>query len=91
MDVRIRFRFNKATGQVEAFEIDDENSTLPSAEHNREHDRIAAEIGRVIERNPHVIEVAPGSAPVPSSSEAEGRDAQDSEKEENSRNPEQLR
>lgn len=64
MDVRVKFRFNKSTGQVEVFEIDDENSTLPAAEHNREHDRIAAEIGRVVERNPLVIEMLPGASVV---------------------------
>ncbi|MEM7578407.1 MAG: hypothetical protein AAF316_00900 [Cyanobacteria bacterium P01_A01_bin.80] len=58
MDVKVRFRFNQVTGEVEIFEITDEgNMTLPEAEHNREHDRIAAELGNVIERNPRVTEV----------------------------------
>ncbi len=43
MDVKVRFRFNKTTGEVEIFEIADQgNQSLPEAEHNREHDRIAA-------------------------------------------------
>ena len=31
--------------------------SLPEAEHNREHDRIAAELGNIIERNPQIMEV----------------------------------
>jgi hypothetical protein len=56
MRVKVKFRFNAATGQVEQFEVDDIESSLADAEHNREHDRIAAEIGGVIERRPRVIE-----------------------------------
>jgi hypothetical protein len=66
MEVKVKFRFNKATGQVEIFEIDDWESTLPHAEHNREHDRIAAEIGNVVERDPRIVELLPGTGAVPS-------------------------
>jgi hypothetical protein len=65
MKVNVKFRLNKETGQVEIFEIDDWQSTLPEAEHNREHDRIAAEIGNLVERNPRVVEVLPGTQAVP--------------------------
>jgi len=62
VDVKVRFRFNKATGEVEVFEVEDQGVMhLSEAEHNSLHDRIAADVGRVIERNPHVIEVLPGS------------------------------
>ncbi len=65
MDVKVRFRFNKKSGQVEMFEVDHEGPKNQSeAEHNREHDRIAAELGRVIERNPHVTEILPGSGQI---------------------------
>ena len=58
MDVRVRFRLNKATGEVEMFEVADDGPMRTSeAEHNREHDRIATELGRVIERNPRIDEV----------------------------------
>jgi hypothetical protein len=61
MDVNVRFRFNKVTGQVEVFDIEDRGTQrLPEAEHNRTHDRIAATIGGVIERNPRVVEISPG-------------------------------
>ncbi len=64
MEVKVHFRFNRRTGEVEAFDIDDVDSGLPWEEHNREHDRIASEIGNLIERNPHITEGplgAPGS------------------------------
>jgi len=77
MEVKVKFRYNRATGQVEMFEIDDQNSMLPAAEHNREHERIAAEIGRVVERNPHVIEVLPGIGAVPASQPTRKPDAED--------------
>jgi len=63
--VKVHFRCNPATGEVEVFEIDDEASTLPEDEHNREHDRIAAEIGNVIERNPRIVEVLPAEGTAP--------------------------
>lgn len=67
MDVKVRFRFNKKTGEVEVFEVDHEGTIrLPEAEHNSKHDRIAAEVGSVIERKPLVTEVLPGAGkPVP--------------------------
>jgi FtsH ternary system domain X3 len=65
MDVKVRFRFNIATGEVEVFDvIDDGPMRLSEAEHNREHDLLAAEVGNVVERNPRVDEVLPGSLPL---------------------------
>lgn len=66
MEVRIKFRFNKLTGEVETFTVEDEQTTPPldHAEHNRRHDQIASEIGRQIERNPHIEEFVDGAAPV---------------------------
>ncbi len=65
MRVRVKLRFNKLTGEVEEFLVDDHATpVLPEAEHNREHDRVAAAIGSVIERHPRVTEIAPG-APEP--------------------------
>lgn len=64
MDVRVRLRINKVTGEVEQFEVDDVGTMrLPEAEHNRQHDRIAADLGNVLERNSHVFEVFPGAVP----------------------------
>ncbi|AOY78731.1 hypothetical protein BJP36_01325 [Moorena producens JHB] len=62
MDVKVIFRFNKVTGEVEIFQVDDQGRmSLPEAEHNREHDRIAAELGNIIERNPQIMEVFPNN------------------------------
>ncbi len=67
MKVRVKLRFNKLTGEVEEFLVDDQDLPyLPEAEHNREHDRVAAEIGSVLECHPRVMEVLPGApAPAP--------------------------
>jgi hypothetical protein len=54
----VRFRFNKATGEVEEFLVDDQDRHLPEAE----HDRIATEVGRFVAAYPRVIEVAPEGA-----------------------------
>ena len=78
MDVKIRFRVNKITGEVEVFEIEDQGSNLSIAEHNARHDRIAAEIGNVIERNAQVIEVLPGTVHLPTRS---SRQAEEGEQE----------
>ncbi len=76
MKVRVKLRFNKVTGEVEEFLVDDQDMPMLSeADHNRQHERIAAEIGNVIERHPRVTEVLPAESatPVrePASSEAE--------------------
>ncbi len=58
MDVKVTFRFNQITGEVEIFQVTDEGiMRLSEAEHNREHDRITAELGNLIERNPQIMEV----------------------------------
>jgi hypothetical protein len=62
VEVKVRFRFNKKSGEVEMFEVDHEGpKNLSEEEHNREHERIAAELGNVLERNPRVTEILPGS------------------------------
>ena len=61
MDVNVRFRFNKATGEVEIFEVDQE-IVDDDAEHNREHDLLAAKIGGLLEKAPRVIELPPDGA-----------------------------
>lgn len=60
MATRVRFRFNKATGEVEEFVVDDGDRTLPEAE----HDRIAVEVGERIAARPRITEVRPGDAVV---------------------------
>lgn len=60
MPTHIRFRLNKLTGEVEEFLIDDQDQSLPEAE----HDRIATEVGRVVARRPLIHEVHPNTIPV---------------------------
>ncbi|MFF4274618.1 hypothetical protein [Streptomyces sp. NPDC001536] len=62
MRVRVRFRFNTETGEVELFQVDDIGSGS-GPEHDAEHDRISAELGRVLARRPDVEEVSPLEEP----------------------------
>jgi hypothetical protein len=64
MRVKVRFRFNAATGEVEAFEVDDMRDGPRLADHDARHDRAAAEVARIVEANALIEEVAPGAAPV---------------------------
>lgn len=82
MRVRVVFRFNSATGEVEQFLVEDVSPPGRSAEdHDLEHERIAYEIGCVVERHPgidEVIPVASGDRPL---SAASARAAEDAEAE----------
>jgi hypothetical protein len=64
MRVKVRFRFNAVTGEVEAFEVDDMRDGPRLADHDARHDRAAAEVARIIEANALIEEVAPGTGPV---------------------------
>lgn len=82
MDVRVRFRFNKLTGEVEIFDVEDEGGgRLPDAEHNREHDRIARGLGGLLDRNPRLFELLPGTGaeplPEPNNDEERSEDKED--------------
>lgn len=59
MPVQVRFRFNKLTGEVEEFTVDDQNRQLSEAE----HERIAGDVGRMISRRPLLSEVEPLAEP----------------------------
>ncbi len=63
MRVKVRFRFNSVTGEVEAFEVDDMHDGPRLADHDARHDRAAADVARVVEANALIEEVAPGTAP----------------------------
>ena len=43
MRVKVRFRFNALTGEVEAFEVDDLRDGPRLADHDARHERAAAE------------------------------------------------
>ena len=57
MPVHVRFRFNKTTGEVEEFLIDDQDRNLPESE----HDRIAVDVGQTVVRRAQPIEVLPSN------------------------------
>lgn len=57
MRVRVEFRYNAETGEVELFQIDDIGRTTRLQDHDAAHDDIAYAIGRVLDRTPGVHEV----------------------------------
>lgn len=58
MATRVRFRFNKLTGEIEEFLVDDQDRKLPESE----HDRIAAEVARMVAVNPGIAPVDDAAA-----------------------------
>lgn len=63
MRVRVRFRFNTRTGEVEMFQVDDVGGAAAGRDHDAEHDRISAEVGAIAARRPDVEEVEESPAP----------------------------
>ncbi len=59
MRVRVNFRVNSETGEVEEFLIED-ISTEDEPEHDAVHDRIAHEVGRIVARRPAPEQVVGG-------------------------------
>ena len=55
MATHVRFRFDKAAGEVIDFQIDHDRQRA-DAEHNLDHDRVAAEIARFVAPHARVIE-----------------------------------
>lgn len=51
MRVKVNFRVNTTTGDVETFVVED-ISTEIEPEHEATHDRLAYEVGKVVERRP---------------------------------------
>lgn len=62
MRVRVRFRYNSETGEVETLLIEDIGGARPGADHDAVHDSIAADVARLVERDAVVDEVR-GAAP----------------------------
>jgi hypothetical protein len=58
MATRVRFRFNKLTGEIEEFLVDDQDRQLAESE----HDRIAAEVARMVAVNPGITPVDDAAA-----------------------------
>lgn len=64
MRVRVSFRVNTRTGQVEQFLIEDTGTQIEPG-HEAAHDRIAYEVGRVVERRPAPEQVVGGAGTDP--------------------------
>lgn len=63
MRVRVHFRVNAKTGEVEEFLITDIGTAAePEADHDAVHDAIAYEVGKVVERRPAPEQVVDGAA-----------------------------
>jgi hypothetical protein len=60
MRVRVRFRYREDTGEVEAFVVEDIGGTDRAHDHDAEHDRITAEVARVVEQGALIEEVQGG-------------------------------
>ncbi len=59
MRVRVRFRYNAESGEVELFQVDDLRDGPRVADHDARHDRAAQEVARVIESNALIEELSP--------------------------------
>ena len=63
MRVRVRFRYNQATGEVETFVVEDIGGTRHGRDHDAVHEAVAADVARVIERHALIEEIAEGQTP----------------------------
>ncbi len=70
MRVRVRFRFDPETGEVQTFLVEDVDHRAPTAGHDARHDRAAAEVGRVIEQHAVVEQLPAGAVPLPERAQA---------------------
>ena len=89
MRVRVRFRYNTSTGEVEVFNVDDLHDGPRLADHDARHDRAAAHIARVVEAHALIEEVAPGADPATAVT-TEARPAQAAEAEQPAQDPTRL-
>ena len=62
MRVRVNFKVNAETGEVEEFLIEDISVEL-GPNHDATHDRIAHEVGKVVERRPAPMQVIGETGP----------------------------
>jgi hypothetical protein len=69
MRIRVNFRFNSDTGEVETLLVEDIDSRAPAADHDPRHDQAAAEVGRVIEQHALVEQILGGTEPAPANTE----------------------
>lgn len=65
MRVRVKFRYRADTGEVETFVVEDLHSGPRLADHDARHDRVAADVARVVENNALIEEVSLGAGTLP--------------------------
>jgi hypothetical protein len=56
MRVRVRFRFNTETGEVEVFRIDDLAEGAPQFDHDARHEAAARDVARVVDPHARIVE-----------------------------------
>ena len=61
MSDRVTVRINTETGAFELFQVDDEAVGRASVDHDASHERVAAELGGLVERRPEIEEVVDGA------------------------------
>jgi FtsH ternary system domain X3 len=61
MRVRVRFRYRAETGEVETFLVEDVGGDGRAIDHDAVHDRVTADLARLVERSALIEEVLPGT------------------------------
>jgi hypothetical protein len=64
MKVRVQFRYNSRTGEVD-IRIDDIEGGARARDHDARHDRITADVARVVDRNPLLEQLPPDAVEPP--------------------------
>ena len=59
MRYRVKFRYREDTGEVEAFRVETTEPGIQAPDHDAQHDRVAAEVAGVVERDAEIEEVQP--------------------------------
>ena len=74
MRVRVKFRYNADTGEVEVFEVDDFRDGPRLTDHDVRHDRAARDVARIVEANALIEEALPDlrAAAVPETAVPQG-------------------
>lgn len=65
MRVRVKFRYRADTGEVETFLVEDLHAGSRLPDHDARHDRVAADVARIVENNALIEEVPPGAEALP--------------------------
>ncbi|WP_239337436.1 MULTISPECIES: hypothetical protein [unclassified Frankia] len=63
MRVRVKFRYRVDTGEVEVFRVEDTAEGAPAADHDARHDRVTADVARIVENNALIEQEVPEPPP----------------------------